>query len=157
MPLKKSPAVGSKTCAQFMEYMNAASTLTGQEIPETPHGLAVITSFPIILSGNRNKRPMFLTFQNLGPAPEAGQHVQGKNLPKSWLISESASCMEISGGHRAFTAAQLHRFDTCPSCTPAIRPMLQAHLGTAALGMLIFSGRDQHNADPGRGSFESTL
>lgn len=68
-----------------------------------------------------------------------------------------ASRMEISGGHRAFTAAQQHRFDTCPSCTPAIRPVLQAHLGTAALGMLSSLGRDQHNEDPGRGSFESML
>lgn len=72
-------------------------------------------------------------------------------------VEKSASGMEISGGHRGFTAAQHHRSDTRPSCTPAIRPVLQAHLGTAALRMLSSLGRDQHSVDPERGSFKSTL
>lgn len=105
---------------------------------------------------------MFLTFKNLGwPLKQGSVCTTAREETAQKVaclrVEKSASGMEISGGHRGFTAAQHHCFDTRPSCNPAIRPVLQAHLGTAALGMLSSLGKDQHSVDPGRGSFKSTL
>lgn len=52
---------------------------------------------------------MFLTSKNLGPAPEAGQCVHhGKELPKSWLVSEWKSLPRVWRSQEGTEPSQQH-------------------------------------------------